>query len=398
MRAASLVLLVGLTTLILPTACVDLLETPLTQRVNVIVVDGTLTNLNEDQKIHINRAKSDSLTGRFGSLPITKARVEVVVDSTQILVFTETDTAGAYRSPAGFRAQPGHAYQLRFTLSDGTQYRSTTEVMVPVPAIDRVHTKFNPASLPATLGDGTINQYRGAHEITIDFQDPANQHNYYRWDWLLWEKQDWCRTCINNEYVIALLDRNPPIIIEDCYGQKVDNGYFVSDYQCRTQCWEILRNYTTNVFDDVYSNGGQILGRSVAQIPFYQQNGCLVQLRQSSLTKAAYQYYRTVEEQTQNNGGVATTPPTGLVGNIRNVANEHESVIGYFTASSVSVALDWIDRKDATGRPPGLFIALNNRPPSQPFNTGGYGSKDYPTATCVPSDGRTPNKPLGWRD
>ncbi|MBN8826200.1 MULTISPECIES: DUF4249 domain-containing protein [unclassified Spirosoma] len=398
MRAASLVLLVGLTTLILPTACVDLLETPLTQRVNVIVVDGTLTNLNEDQKIHINRAKSDSLTGRFGSLPITKARVEVVVDSAQVLVFTETDTAGAYRSPAGFRAQPGHAYQLRFTLSDGTQYRSTTEVMVPVPAIDRVHTKFNPASLPAILGDGTLNQYRGAHEVTIDFQDPVEAHNYYRWDWLLWEKQDWCRTCINNEYVIALLDRDPPILIEDCYGQKVDNGYFVSDYQCRTQCWEILRNYTTNVFDDVYSNGGQILGRSVAQIPFYQQNGCLVQLRQSSLTKAAYQYYRTVEEQTQNNGGVATTPPTGLVGNIRNVANGHERVIGYFTASSVAVALDWIDRKDATGRPPGLFIALNNRPPSQPFNTGGFGSKDYPTATCVPSDGRTPNKPVGWRD
>ncbi|QMW05665.1 DUF4249 domain-containing protein [Spirosoma foliorum] len=395
MRATSLFLLLVLTTLILPTACVDMLETPMSQRVNVIVVDATLTNLNEDQKIHINRSKSDSLTGRFGSLPITGALVEVLVDSAQVLVFTETDTAGAYRSPAGFRAQPGHAYQLRFTLKDGTHYQSTTEVMATVPPIDRIHTKFNPTSLPAILGDGSINQYRGAHDITIDFQDPADQHNYYRWDWLLWEKQDWCRTCVNNEYAIYSLT-TPPFLVEDCYGQKYDNGYYVYDYNCRTQCWEILHNYTTNVFDDVYSNGGLILGRSVAQIPFYQKNACLVQLRQSSLTRQAYQYYRTVEEQTQNNGGVAATPPTALVGNVRNLANEHESVIGYFTASAVATSLDWIDRRDATGIPPGLFIALNNRPPSQPFNQGGYGSKDYPTATCVPSDGRTPNKPVGW--
>ncbi|QDK82656.1 DUF4249 domain-containing protein [Spirosoma sp. KCTC 42546] len=398
MRAASLFLLVGLTTLILPVACVDLLEIPLTQRVNVLVVDGTLTNLNEDQKIHINRAKSDSLTGRFGSLPITGATVEVVVDSSQVLVFTETDTAGAYRSPAGFRAQPGHAYQLRFTLKDGTHYRSTTEVMAPVPSIDRVHTKFNPTSLPAILADGTINQYRGAHELTIDFQDPANQHNYYRWDWLLWEKQDWCHTCVNTLYMIYNPYTTPPTLYEDCFGDPNYGGYFVIDYNCRTQCWEILRNYTTNVFDDVYSNGGLILGRTVAQIPFYQQKACLVQLRQSSLTKGAYQYYRAVEDQSQNTGGVAVPPPTVLVGNIRNVANGQESVIGYFTASAVAVALDWIDRSDATGRAPGLFEALYGRPPSQPNHQGGYGSVEYPTAVCVPSDGRTPNKPIGWRD
>ncbi|WP_020596188.1 DUF4249 domain-containing protein [Spirosoma panaciterrae] len=398
MRAVCLFLFIGVLLLTLPTACVDILEIPMSQRVNVIVVDGTLTNLNEDQKIHINRAKSDSLTGRMGSLPITGARVEVVVDSSQVLVFTETDTAGAYRSPAGFKAQPGHAYQLRFTLKNGAQYRSTTEVMNSVAAISQVHARFNPTSLPLTLTNGSLNQYRGAHELSIDFQDPADQHNYYRWDWLLWEKQEWCRSCVNSVYLIYNSFVNPPILYEDCYGDRNTGGYFVNDYNCRTQCWEILRNYTTNVFDDVYSNGGLIQGRSVAQIPFYQKNACLVQIRQSSLSKEAYLYYRTVEDQTQNTGGVAAVAPTALVGNIRNVANEQESVIGYFTASAVAVALVWVDRQDATGRPPGLFEALNGRPPSQPNNRGGYGSIDYPTALCVPSDGRTPNKPVGWRD
>ena len=395
--------------LFLLTACVDLLEIPMRQRVNVIVVEGTLTNLHEDQLIRINRSKSDSLTGRFGSLPITKARVEVLVDSAQVLLFTETDTAGAYRSPAGFQAQPGHTYQLRFTLADGTQYASTTETMPLLVPIERVQTHFNPTSLPAQLDDGTFNHYRGAHELTVDFQDPARQHNYYRWDWLLWEKQDWCRTCVQGHYFIYKPYIEPPLLYEDCVadfeaqhgGTTTGTNYYVLDYNCRTRCWEILRNYTTDVFDDEYSNGGLIVGRRVAQIPFYQENACLVMLRQSSLSQGAYQYYRTVGEQTQNTGGVAAAPPTALVGNVRNVANAHESVIGYFTASAVATALDWIDRSDVVGRPPGLFEALNGRPPSQPKDNGGYGSNssvDRPTALCVPSDSRTPNKPIGWRD
>ena len=400
-------LLLGLlTTLLLPIACIDLLEIPLTQRINVIVVDGTLTNLEEDQKIHINRSKSDSLTGRFGSLPITKARVEVVVDSAQVLLFTETDTAGAYRAPAGFKAQPGHAYQLRFTLQDGTQYRSTTEVMAPVPPINQVHTQFNPTSLPPSLRDGTINQFRGAHELRIDFQDPADQHNYYRWDWVLWEKQDWCRTCVQGIYAIYLPGSYPPVLYEACYDDyaamhSLGGGYYVNDYNCRTRCWEIIRNYTTDVFDDVYSNGGLIQNRFVARIPFYQQNGCLVQIRQTSLTQSAYRYYKLVAEQTQSNGGVADTPPTALVGNVRNLANERERVIGYFTASAVAPIRVWIDRLDATGRPPGLFEALYGRPPVQPKDNGGYGSLSSvlkPTALCLPGDGRTPNQPVGWRD
>ena len=69
-------------------------------------------------------------------------------------------------------------------------------------------------------------------------------------------------------------------------------------------------------------------------------------------------------EQTQNTGGVAAAPPTALVGNVRNGANEKESVIGYFTATAVTPVLVWIDRRDAVGRPPGLFAALNGRPPS----------------------------------
>ena len=404
--------------LLLPSGCVDSFDQTLRERVNVVVVDGTITNLNEPQVIRLNRSKSDSLTGRFGTLPLTGLTVEIVVDSAQAVVLREINT-GEYQAPDGFRGQVGHSYQLRFTLRDGTRYQSNQEVMPAVPPIDNVSARFNPTSLPAELYDGTINQYRGAHEVSVSWQDPVGEHNYYRWDWKLYEKQEWCKTCVQGFYE----QYNPydyKTLYEDCYApaeyQMLNYNYggytyyFVNDYTCRTDCWAILSNTDLNVFDDQYSNGGHINGRSVARIPYYQRNGCLIEVRQSSLTQKAYAYFKLFQAQTQNTGGLADTPPTALAGNVRNVTNSRERVVGYFTASAVSSSRYWIDRKDATGQPPGLFVALNGRLPSREGEIDPNTGKGKPTAPfnilqkrvltaiCSPSDSQTPYKPDGWRD
>ena len=416
MRLSSFLARIGAVLAILVVSCVDPLELDLTGNVDVIVVDGTITNLAEPQLIRLNRSKADPLTGRFGTTPIAKATVEILVDSSRVVSLHETDS-GRYQAPDGFVGEIGHAYQLRFTLPDGTRYLSNHEVMVAVPPIRKVSAVFNPTSLPAQLYDGTFNQYRGAHELSIDWQDPVGEHNYYRWDWKLWEKQEWCRTCVQGFYLIFQPYDNTQLY-EDCIDYELIStdsfdSYFVNDYLCRTKCWEILYNYAINVFDDQVSNGGQIQGRRVAQIPYYQDNGCLVEIRQSSLTQKAYSYFKLFQDQTQNTGGVADTPPSIPVGNVRNATNSRENVTGYFTATAVSTVRYWLDRNDATGKPPGLFEALNGLHPSiegEPDPNGLRGKKgptnEYgprnsnrvPRAVCVSSDSRTPNSPEGWRD
>ena len=404
MRSVALLVVVCLGALLTPLACVDSLEQTLRGTVNVVVVDGTITNLTEPQIIRLNRSKADPLTGRFGTLPLTKASVEILVDSVQTIPMTETE-AGRYQAPDGFMGLMGHVYQLRFTLSDGSRYQSTPEVMPAVPAIQRVYERFNPTSLSTQLYDGTINSYRGANDFFVDWQDPADQHNYYRWDWKLWEKQDWCHTCQQGFYMI-----NSPIdntLYEDCYPDDQRNGYYVHDYACRGSCWEIIRNFDLNLFDDQFSNGGLIQRRRVAQIPYYQDRGCLVEIRQTSLTQPAYLYYKLVEEQTERSGGLADSPPTALVGNVQNVANSRENVVGYFAASATAPLRYWLDRKQNTSRPPGLYLGLNGVNPSPEGlnvdpNTGkpkpSPTFRPTPTAICVDSDTRTPNKPEGWRD
>lgn len=430
----SLLRLIYLPLICLLVACVDPIDLPISATVNVVVVDGTITNLPEAQIIRINRSKSDPLTGRFGSTPITKAVVDVLVDSIQVIPCHETE-AGSYQLPSDFKGQIGRSYQVKITLSDGTHYESTQQVMVPVPPISRVSSRFNPASLSATLPlDGG---YRAGHDVFIDWQDPANQRNFYRWEWKLWEKQSWCRSCQQGIYamnsILPHTYKDGTFYVsgndtyENCFipvkyiepGQpRFYDELYVYDYPCRTECWEILYSNSLNVFDDQYNNGNLIKNRPVAQIPYYDSTACLVEIRQLSLTQQAHAYFKRFQDQTQNTNGLTDSPPSAPVGNIRNTANLQEPVVGYFTASAVSATRHWIDRKDVKGLPfgqtdptgpsklPGseLFYSLNLRQPNPepiyPYpNVRIYGGPPRPvTAICVPSDSRTPFKPDGWQD
>lgn len=413
-------------------ACIDPADLPLNGTANVLVVDGTITNLPEPQLIQLSRSKADPLTGRSLIFPITKAVVAVVVDGGQAVACHET-IDGTYQLPSDFKGQVGHTYSLRFTLSDGTQYTSSQQAMQPVPPIDRVTSRFNTKSISPPL-DG---YYTTGHDLFIDWKDPAVQTNYYRWEWKLWEKQAWCRSCQQGVYAVNLIPQHAykdktfyvstDQPYEDCFvpinyleaGQPPFRAeQYTYDYPCRTECWEILRSSSLNVFADQFSNGNTITGRNVAQVPYYDSTACLVEIRQLSLSTSAYAYFKRFQDQTQNTGGLADSPPSAPVGNIQNVADAQERVVGYFTASAVSTARYWLDRKDATGFPfgdtdpyqakwlPGhaLFYALNRRQPNlepiYPYpNVRVFGGPPRPvTALCVPSDSRTPIKPDGWRD
>lgn len=420
-------------------ACVDPEDLTLRGTVDVLVIDGTIINRAEPQTIKLNRSTADRLTGRFSTVAVTKATVDVVEDSSRVIPCHET-TDGSYQLPSDFKGLVDHAYQLRFTLSDGTQYVSTQQVMPSVTPIAKVSSQFNPKSLSPILLGG----YTAGHDIFIESQDPAIEHNYYRWDWTLYERQYWCRKCINGVYAIHKVIPHTYLnyyyfvagneIYEDCFspppGQAdfnapdVPGGYWYYDYQCRTDCWEILYGYDINVLDDKYTNGSLITKQRVAQIPFYDYQPGLVDVRQFSLTADAYRYYKLFQDQTEKTAGLADTPPTVLGGNVHQIANPQQIVVGYFTASAVSLVHYWLDRKDYQGIAYGaldpngphknigddFFFALNQRVPYPEPPPPYQGEREEakvriwpntdrpPAAPCLLSDNRTPYKPEGWQN
>lgn len=227
--------------------------------------------------------------------------------------------------------------------------------MPAVSPIDKISAWFNPSSLSVW----PLNGYTAAHNLFVDSRGPVDQHNYYRWEGKLWERQNWCHSCRQGVYATYKVlpnrykDRDYFVtgteLYEDCFSPlagktgeeapEVPKEDWICYYPCRTPCWQIIYGYDILVFDGKFTNGGFISQQRVAQIPFYDYGPGLADVRQLSLTPDAYRYYKSVQEQTQYMGGLADTPPTALVGNVHPVdPRQPVSVVGYFSASAVSLA------------------------------------------------------------
>ena len=363
--------------------CVGPFEPELSLDADLLIVESMLTDLPETQFVKISRSRA--VYGTSATTPIGKARVEVLINETTRLPLRESKP-GYYELPEGFRGRVGERYQLQFQTAEGVRYQSTVETMPAVPPIEKLYDTFD--------DQGIVNPERTkitpANLIYLDTQDPDDVRNFYSWTWTLWERQAWCASCTQGLYYLNSDARSGICVFTRSL--PTNNVY---DYGCFGACWEILRSSETNLFADIYTNGRPLTGRVVARIPFYQAVPALVEIRQSSLTPDAYRYFKLLENQTQNTGSLADTPPSPLVGNVRNLGDEHENVVGYFTASATASVRYWLARQNTTGNLIGFFQALNNRPinpepPSAP-------PPRPPSAACVLSETRTPIKPEGWR-
>lgn len=368
-------------------ACVEPYNPSLTLSADVLIVEGTLTDLPETQFVKLSRSRVYGKTS--ATTPVTAARVEVVVGGTQSLSLRETP-GGVYLLPGDFRAKVGERYQLRFRVGDNA-YESSVETMRTGSVIGKVYDSFDARGIPNAARDRFI----PAHLIYLDTQDPPGERNFYRWSWTLWEAQAWCASCQQGRFLTNNPITNDGTCLTDSRLPR-DNFF---DYGCATRCWDIFQSFDLNLFSDVYSNGNPIRGRLVAKIPYYQIQPALVEIRQYALTAGAYRYFKLFEDQTQSTGGLADTPPAPIVGNVRSLSNDQEPIVGYFSASPVSTVRYWLDRRNASGPAVGLFQTLFGReaipeptailPPPLGFRP--------PSARCLPSDTRTPVQPEGWR-
>lgn len=384
-------LLFGLST------CVATFDPTLNPNASLVVVEGILTDQPVAQAVTLSRSKSSRDSS--SRTPIAKAQVQVVVNGTTTLTLAEIQPGRYELSPDQFRGRVGDSYQLRFQTAGGIRYESSVETMVAVPPIQRVYDQYNAEGMPARTADESPVP---TNDVYVDFQDPAGARNFYLWRTRLYEQQEWCASCQQGRYYLE--DIGPvgtgPIKVIGCVPDLTLGKYHFFDYICRGPCWDIFNSTRVNVFADIYSNGRPQVGRLVAQAPLYQRVPALLNIEQLSLTVGAYRYYKLFEEQTQNTGTLVDTPPAPTVGNVRNLSDPNDNVVGYFSASSVATNNYWLERQNVPPKNyPGLFYAQNRRVPNFELSRGNppeYG-KGVPSAVCIPSPTRTNVQPEGWR-
>lgn len=392
-----LTLIIGLFTTV---SCIDPYKVTVQATQSYLIVEGSITDLDEPQTISIfetsetaNYKSSEftaTITPKSSDIsPVTKAKVSVEENGQKTYELFETQ-AGYYTTPLNFVGSIGSSYKLIIEKSDGKRYESTEEKMLAVPEIGTLYDKYNPKGIKDNKSStGNI----ATNDIYIDYIDPASERNFYRWKWTSYELQNICASCKQGFY-----ERTSNTATADgkCILDIRLPSFNYYDYFCEAFCWDIFQGKQIDIFSDVYTDGQTQYDKVVAQIPVYQSNSCLVVVQQMSLSANAFRYLKLIEDQSENTGTLADTPPAPIKGNVTNTKNTNEIVLGYFSASAVSEIRYMMNRQNTIGAVKnGLFKYQSGRDPIPESESDER--PNIPFALCKPSVSRTAMAPKNWQ-
>jgi hypothetical protein len=364
-----------LTILIFTESCIDPYDFDSNRQNKVLVVNGLLSADVHTSDTLIIQYSSD-VGGVVKTTPADVSKVVLNTSSNGREINLIEKSAGRFLLPRDFKINPSEKYTLRFTLPNNQQYESTTQQILATPPIDRLYDFFN---LKSKLSEDGKRVY-SANEIYLDFQDIPNQKNLYLWRYTHYERISHCATCQVNE----LYFRDKGCIQVDRF-----NSNPAYDYVCDSECYNIYKGKNVNIFSDITSDGRAVKGRLIAKIPFYSYSGCLIEVEQMCVNPDIFSYYKILESQTQATGGLTDTPAAAIIGNIQNLSNPEEKVIGVFSLANIQKKRYWIDRSNVVGV---RELVLGHVPMEEPRSPS-----RPPTALCQLSAIRTPFKPDGWR-
>jgi hypothetical protein len=271
-----------------------------------------------------------------------------------------------------FKGEVGEEWYLEANLPNGKKYLSEIETITPSVPIKDINVRYDKQL--EYIED--YKKYVPGHEVSITFDDPADQTNYYYWRFKTFDKSQICKICYEGKF------RN-----NECISDPSIDYY---TYWCDSDCWQIDYSSNIKIFSDKFSNGTTTSSLPVANVLLTRTTKILVEIQQFSLTPKAYEYYKTIKDLVDNNGGFNAPLPAALIGNMYNPEDSNEYVLGRFTASSAFTKTIMIDRTMITDRP----IESQLIPKPEPLPTGP--GPVYDKAPCEESRYRTSIEPEGW--
>lgn len=254
--------------------------------------------------------------------------------------------------------ETGRAYQLQVTLPDGRTYHSDYETVLPVPRPDSISY--------GVITRAEINTSGNIQEVPIlqvYLHSPLTGTNEkappaLKWDFMgVWQLQETDLGAIGPRscYVSQFVNLDEVVVLD---GRSVS-----TDYLDRRLLFEEPIDHRFAV-------------------------GYFLTVIQQSLSAGAYTYWSRVAEVTERSGGLFEKPPASVPGNIRNIADPGEKVLGFFYAG----ATDTLRRRISLSED--LAIGRNCPPNLEPGMSANDLSKEC--VNCLLWPNSTLERPPYW--
>ena len=281
-----------------------------------LVVEGVINLSNDSTVIKISR--TFNLNSKITSNPELGATVTVEDDNQNIWPLVDIYGNGHYFT-YDINLPLTQRYRLRIVTSTGEQYLSDYLVYKPTPPID---------SIGYTVTNGILNLYVNSH-------DPSNGTRLYRFDY----EDTWrFHAKYQSDYVLdpntnSIVPRNTYASVYYCYANGVST--------------DVLLASTLKLSQDV------VYQSPLAHIPLNSEkleSEYSVYVKQYAMTPDAFAFYENMQKNTEQVGSIFDVQPTQFQnGNIHNIINAKEPVVGYVTMTNVQTKRVFIHHEALPG-------------------------------------------------
>jgi len=280
-------------------SCIDRFEVAVPRQEGILVVEALL--LDSAQYQYVKLSSSDT-TG--AAQPINHATVTLHgADEMEWSFYLSNE--GEYRPfPAPINLRPGDIFQIEILVGDSIRALSSWET---VPARVAAGPTILEPKFKTVVNDlGFESTLKGVEIIASTASMPTDEV-YLRWDY------------------------------EVTYGYDAP---WASDLcaECH-YCFIVEGSKGLNETSEVLKSESKVLGGRSLDFVLISEKFAIryaVLVKQISITRSAYQYYRSIYQLNTASGSIFDPPPAVIVGNLKNVLNEDNPVYGFFEVGTYS--------------------------------------------------------------
>lgn len=274
------------------------------------VIEGSITNQEGWQEVRISKSSSYNAAYFF---PDDDCQVKIINEAGDVFQL-ENEGEGLYRVWISSEYLiPGTSYHLNVITSDGEEFESVPDLMPPPNVLQDA--TYAIEDMPTLEPEVFI---RGL-QFYIDLNEMEESSQFYRWR----IRETW-------EFISAYPK-------EFWYDGEIHR--YVPPDSSTYYCW------ATEEYPEIFTLTTQHLQENqVNDIPLHfvsTQTEKLDRLysyflEQISLSEDAYNYWEQLRKNVSVGEGLYASQPTAIPGNISNVNDTDESILGFFSATSVS--------------------------------------------------------------
>jgi Domain of unknown function (DUF4249) len=298
-------------------SCIEVFNPALNNNSGLLVVDALITDESRSYDVYLTR----SIPNLNSKVTVVKgAVVRIRDDSGNETVLSEV-SAGHYITDVNkFTGIVGKRYILYIRTSSGVEYQSDTCKMLGVSLIDQVTFRKSVKN-----SDNGINDLTGI-SIFVDGHATSKENCYLRWDF----NENWKIVVpFPPEYAFSGSNVFTAIAEKNKYCWRTGKSQGILIYSFQDQDSPVVKDQelyfvvpsTSDRFSVRYSIG----------------------VNQYVISQKEFEFWNKLKETNEDVGGMFERQPYSITGNIKNIRDPKEPVLGYFQVASCSSKRLYID-------------------------------------------------------